>query len=121
MTRAIIQSASLTIADHQDPTIFGLTPTQLHDRFWAARGVQVVRQGEASQIVPDAELYLLADPRTMTIFQLRPILDVLNWMKPDFGETLKKQRTNQTGSQTMNETDHCKLKPPPKPLSVGPD
>ncbi|MBL4702470.1 MAG: sugar transferase [Phycisphaeraceae bacterium] len=73
----------LTISDHQDPTIFGLTPTQLHDRFWAARGVQVVRQGEVSQIVSDAELYLLSDPRTLAIFQLRPILDVLNWMKPD--------------------------------------
>lgn len=83
MPTKMIQSANLTIVDHLDPTIFGLTPTQLHDRFWAARGVQVVRQGEASQIVPDAELYLLADPRTLTIFQLRPILDVLNWMKPD--------------------------------------
>ncbi len=67
----------------QDPTLFGLTPTQLHDRFWAARGVQVVRQGEASQIVADAELYLLADPRTLTIFKIRPVLDVLNWLKPE--------------------------------------
>ena len=79
----MIQTLPRTISDQQDPTIFGLTPTQLHDHFWAARGVQVLRQGEASQIVPDAELYLLMDPRTLTLFQLRPILDVLNWMKPD--------------------------------------
>lgn len=79
----MIQTTPRNIVDQQDPTIFGLTPTQLHDHFWAAKGVQVVRQGEASQIVPDAELYLLADPRTLTLFQLRPILDVLNWMKPD--------------------------------------
>jgi glycine hydroxymethyltransferase len=38
------------------PTLWGLTPTELHDRFWAARGVQVVRQGEPSQIVDDTEL-----------------------------------------------------------------
>jgi len=66
-----------------DPTVFGLTPTQLHDRFWAARGVQVVRQGEPSQIVRHAELYLLADPRTLTIFKLSTLLDMLAWVAPD--------------------------------------
>ncbi|MCC6581316.1 MAG: sugar transferase [Phycisphaeraceae bacterium] len=66
-----------------DPTVFGLTPTQLHDRFWASRGVQVVRQGEASEIVSHAELYMLTDPRTLTLFKLRPLIDTLNWVQPD--------------------------------------
>ncbi len=65
------------------PTVWGLSPTQLHDRFWAGRGVQVVRQGEPSQIVEAAELFLLTDARTLVIFKLLRSVDVLSWIKPD--------------------------------------
>ena len=64
-------------------TVWGLTPVQLHDRFWAARGVQVVRQGEPSEIVDDAELFLLTDPRSLTVFKLRDLVETLSWLKPD--------------------------------------
>src|SRR5438045_8439680 len=63
-------------------TIWGLDPIQLHTRFWAAHGVQVVRQGEPSQIVKHAELFLLTDPRSLVIFKLAPVMDVLNWIEP---------------------------------------
>src|SRR5215208_2609670 len=63
-------------------TIWGLDPLQLHTRFWAAHGVQVVRQGEPSQIVSHAELFLLTDPRSLVIFKLAPVMDVLNWIEP---------------------------------------
>src|SRR5205814_4169324 len=65
------------------PTVWGLTPTQLHDRYWAARGIQVVRQGEPSEIVSDAELFLLTDPRTLTIFKLARVVETLSWIKPE--------------------------------------
>jgi len=65
------------------PTIWGLNPSQLHDHFWAARGVQVVRQGEPSEIVEGAELYLLTDPRTLVMFRLRDLVNLFSWMKPD--------------------------------------
>jgi hypothetical protein len=65
------------------PTIWGLNPSQLHDHFWAARGVQVVRQGEASEIVEGAELFLLTDPRTLVMFRLRELVSLFSWMKPD--------------------------------------
>lgn len=65
------------------PTIWGLDPIQLHDRFWAARGVQVVRLGEPSQIVPHAELFLLTDPESLTIFKIGWLVDHLSWLKPD--------------------------------------
>ena len=65
------------------PTVWGLTPTQLHDRYWAARGIQVVRQGEPSEIVNDAELFLLTDPRTLTIFKLARVVETLSWIKPE--------------------------------------
>ena len=63
-------------------TIWGLDALQLHARYWASVGVQVVRQGEPSQIVPDAELYLLSDPRSLPIFKLNPVMEVLNWISP---------------------------------------
>src|SRR5271169_3197061 len=65
------------------PTVWGLNPTQLHDRFWACRGVQIVRQGEPSQIVAGADLFLLTDPRLMTMFSLSPLLQLLRWDKAD--------------------------------------
>ncbi len=63
-------------------TIWGLDPLQLHTRYWAAHGVQVVRQGEPSQIVKHAELFLLTDPRSLVLFRLAPLMEVLNWVQP---------------------------------------
>ncbi len=63
-------------------TLWGLEPAQLHVRHWAAHGVQVVQQGEPSQIVRHAELFLLTDPRTLALFSLAPLMDTLNWVKP---------------------------------------
>jgi lipopolysaccharide/colanic/teichoic acid biosynthesis glycosyltransferase len=61
-------------------TVWGLDPLQLHSRFWASRGIQVVRQGEPSEIVRHAELFLLADPRTLTIFRLITVIEQLSWL-----------------------------------------
>src|SRR4051812_31204166 len=63
-------------------TIWGLDAFSLHTRFWAAHGVQVVRQGERSPIVRHAELFLLTDPRSLVLFKLAPVMDVLNWVQP---------------------------------------
>jgi lipopolysaccharide/colanic/teichoic acid biosynthesis glycosyltransferase len=59
-----------------------MDPIQLHDHFWAARGVFVVRLGEQRQIPQDAELYLLTDARTLAIFRLAQVIDTLSWVKP---------------------------------------
>lgn len=63
-------------------TIWGLDPQQLHTRYWAAHGVQVVRLGEPSEIVKHAELYLLTDSGSLALFSLTPLMDALNWIKP---------------------------------------
>src|SRR3954471_1408056 len=62
--------------------IWGLDPIQLHTRFWAAHGVQVVRQGEPSEIVRHAELYLLIENDALSLFKLAPLMEALNWVKP---------------------------------------
>src|SRR5450432_1110025 len=63
-------------------TIWGLDPVALHHRYWAAHGVQVVRQGEPSEIVKHAELYLLTDPRSLILFRMSNVIEALNWIKP---------------------------------------
>ena len=63
-------------------TIWGLDPVQLHSRYWASIGVQVVRQGEPSEIVKHAELFLLTESPTLTLFRISDMLDELNWVKP---------------------------------------
>ncbi len=65
------------------PTVWGLDPTHVHDRFWAARGLQVVRQGEPSEIVPGAELYLLTDPRSLVLFPILDLVETLSWLTPE--------------------------------------
>lgn len=64
------------------PTVWGLTPIELHDRFWAARGVCVVRLGERREIPRSAELFLLTDHRTLAIFRLASLIDTLSWVRP---------------------------------------
>src|SRR5438046_2807996 len=63
-------------------TIWGLDAFALYARFWAAHGVQVVRQAEPSPIVRHAELFLLTDPGLLVLFSLSPVMDVLNWVNP---------------------------------------
>ena len=79
----MISQTTLLSASIAGPTVWGLPPTQLHDRYWAARGIQVVRQGEPSEIVDDAELFLLTEPRTLTIFKLSRVVETLSWIKPE--------------------------------------
>lgn len=78
----MVSVASPTSPPAGPRTIWGLDAIGLHTRYWAAHGVQVVRQGEPSQIVKHAELFLLTDPRSLTIFKLAPVMDVLNWIEP---------------------------------------
>lgn len=79
----ITQVAQDTPRQADWPTVWGLTPVELHDRFWAARGVQVVRHGEQSEIVEGAELFLLMSSRLLTIYRLRQAVDQLSWLHPD--------------------------------------
>jgi lipopolysaccharide/colanic/teichoic acid biosynthesis glycosyltransferase len=66
----------------QVPTIWGCTPQQVHDRFWAAFGVQVVRRGERSETVAGAELFLLCERKALVLFRLTHVLDDLYWLRP---------------------------------------
>jgi hypothetical protein len=88
------------------PTLWGLDPIQLLTRYWASLGVQVVRQGEPSQIVSHAEVYLLTDPRSLVLFRLSRVMDVLNWIKPlVVFVRLHDQRERTTRHEAMTDAD----------------
>lgn len=78
----MLMPADTTQTPERPPTIWGLTPMQVHDRFWAARGVQIVRPNQQSEIVEDAELFMLVPGELLTIFRLRQIIEQLNWVAP---------------------------------------
>jgi lipopolysaccharide/colanic/teichoic acid biosynthesis glycosyltransferase len=82
MSMSVTEGPIATGVPAQESTIWGLTPAQVHDRYWAARGVQVVRQGQRSEVVEGAELYLLLDPRSLVTFGLRDLVETLSWLQP---------------------------------------
>ncbi len=63
-------------------TVWGLDAMQLHARFWAARGVQVVCRGDDTPVGKDAELFLMIEPAFFCLFRLDQIIDTLSWLKP---------------------------------------
>lgn len=76
--------------------LWGLDVHQLHDRYWAAHGVQVVRVGEAGVLVPHAEMFLLTDPRTLVLFPLHEPVDDFNWLKPHVMHLRVRDRRDRT-------------------------
>lgn len=56
------------------PTIWGMSPLEIHDQFWLAHGVQVVRAGERAPLAEGASWYLLVDRRALAIFDIAAFL-----------------------------------------------
>lgn len=74
-----IEGAALPPPQAAQRTLWGLTTAELHDRFWASRGIQVVRLGQRFQIVDSADLYLLIDPRLLCVFAPARLAERLYW------------------------------------------
>ncbi len=62
--------------------VWGMDVRDLHDRYWAARGVSVVRRGSAAVENHGPNLYLLIDPDDVVHFELRELSERLAWLKP---------------------------------------
>ncbi len=63
------------------PLLWGLAPAELHDRFWAARGVKVVRRDEAASLGDDASFYLLTESNALVTFDLSVLMGAFNWFR----------------------------------------
>ncbi len=63
--------------------LWGLTPTELHDRRWASLAVEVVRPGQNAPVSERGPaLYLLLDKNALTLFELAPVTRRMAWLKP---------------------------------------
>ena len=63
-------------------TVWGLDLIQLHDYYWAARVVEVVRLDDRSTLVAGSELFLLTDHDTLVLFRMRSLVELLSWIAP---------------------------------------
>jgi lipopolysaccharide/colanic/teichoic acid biosynthesis glycosyltransferase len=58
------------------PTLWGFSPLELHERFWAAQGIQVVRRGQPERLAPEAQAFLLLEPSALAILDLQAMAEV---------------------------------------------
>jgi lipopolysaccharide/colanic/teichoic acid biosynthesis glycosyltransferase len=75
------RSARLDDVPFEQPTVWGLKPNQIHDWFWAARGVQPIRCGEETEIAKRAKLFLLTPSDSLVKFNLRQLMETMNRLK----------------------------------------
>jgi hypothetical protein len=61
-------------------TVWGYSPSALHDLFWLSKEVAIVRPGSTEPISPDARLFLLIPAGKLFRLHLRFVLDQLFWM-----------------------------------------
>lgn len=70
--------------DEQMHTLWGLTPAQLHARFWKSRGIQIVPNGSPGITIDrHAELYLLVSRSHLVIMPLHEQLELMCWLNPE--------------------------------------
>jgi lipopolysaccharide/colanic/teichoic acid biosynthesis glycosyltransferase len=62
--------------------LWGLSILELHDRYWASRGVQAIRPSGARPRSSGTRLFLLLDDDQVALFDLKPVLSRMNWVKP---------------------------------------
>ena len=79
----IISPAPARSETPESPTVWGLNPQQLHERFWAAQGVQVVRRGQKCRLAHQAQAFLLLQNDVLAILDLAAVADVFAAPKSD--------------------------------------
>jgi lipopolysaccharide/colanic/teichoic acid biosynthesis glycosyltransferase len=61
------------------PTVWGLSADELHDAYWGAQGVQVLRRASFEAVDPNADLYLLIESDQMVLFDLKSLVSRIAW------------------------------------------
>ncbi len=65
-----------------DGRVWGHTPGELHDRYWASKRVQVIRLGVGSVAPKGPGMYLLIEPGELLVFDLGPVMKRFNRVHP---------------------------------------
>lgn len=108
------------------PAFWGLDHKSLHDRFWASRGVQIVRPGmlpEDQPVPPSirgmhrrvgrrhrADFYLLLGEDDLVLFRLAPLLDRFGWLKPGAMRLRLVEQEPQPYVEVVETDEHDRLK-----------
>ena len=67
------------VDDARAVRVWGLSAREIHDAWWAGRGVKVVRRGEELKRERGAELYLLLEPGRLVWFDIATLLPSFLW------------------------------------------
>lgn len=62
--------------------VWGLSLTEIHDRYWASRGFQIIRPNGPKPDPNGPELYILLDADKLVGFGVRRLLRLMSWMHP---------------------------------------
>ncbi|MCA9278733.1 MAG: sugar transferase [Phycisphaeraceae bacterium] len=60
-------------------TLWGVNCLDLHDRYWASRGIQVVRPGRGDTVQKGPKVFLLIGRTAVVDFKLQSVLSALHW------------------------------------------
>ena len=98
--------------DTQDRRIWGMSARQVHDCFWASRGVQVVRQRTSDRPadpLPDARLYLLLDADALVIFPPHRFLGAFAWPESEVVVARVQHRDSEDYQELAQTTEDGRL------------
>lgn len=59
--------------------MWGVNCLELHDRYWASKGVQVIRPGRGDTVQKGPKVFLLIGRTAVADFQLKKVLSTLHW------------------------------------------
>jgi lipopolysaccharide/colanic/teichoic acid biosynthesis glycosyltransferase len=76
------RSVRLDNVSSEPPTVWGLTPNQIHDCFWAAHGFQPIHCGQETKLAKTAGLFLLTPSDSLVTVELRQLTETMNSLKP---------------------------------------
>src|SRR5882757_7259392 len=78
-------SENSTVTDDKTArTVWGLDTLRLHDHYWAAQGVQVIRPGDLAPVLPNAVAFLLLNRGVTALFAPEMATNRQQWLRSDF-------------------------------------
>jgi lipopolysaccharide/colanic/teichoic acid biosynthesis glycosyltransferase len=81
--------------------VWGFSPDELHDRFWAAKRIQVVRLGSGSAAARGPGMYLLIEPEVLVVFDLKQVMRVFNRVHPRAARVRVRDEADQAYTETV--------------------
>ena len=81
--------------------VWGFSPSELHDRYWAAKRIQVVRLGSGSAAARGPGMYLLIEPEVLVVFDLKQVMRVFNRVHPRAARVRVRDEADQAYTETV--------------------